>query len=279
MMIDIFQYSNIYTLKPSISHLAADESIMIECGPYVTRPGHAALPWPDLLRLYSKLQAGTTVHQWLETNDALSLGIDARRFVSFGIIKGFLRRIHRWPITQDRTSPIFSEATRRHVEFDKSTHERDRGTSHRSGTSRISGSSLRGGDSTFTLRSTESAASLGISPADQMRPRPLTATSGASDERGTGKMGKMATSHHSGHSGRSGGGRLVESHGSGSRRTLRSAVVQKRRRVAEDLVGWLDGMHHADEIQVEFHMGWAELEKILGLDGGEAKKGVVVLYR
>lgn len=31
-------------------------------------------------------------------NNVSDLGVDPRRFVSFGVIKGFLRRVHRWPV-------------------------------------------------------------------------------------------------------------------------------------------------------------------------------------
>jgi nitrogen permease regulator 2-like protein len=55
-----------------------------------------------LLDLYSRLLCGKTVLEWAEEYSVFDIGIDVRRFVSFGIIKGFLRRVHRWPIF-DRT--------------------------------------------------------------------------------------------------------------------------------------------------------------------------------
>lgn len=39
MMIDIFQYSNLYTLRRSIQWLADESHVKEECGPYVTIPG------------------------------------------------------------------------------------------------------------------------------------------------------------------------------------------------------------------------------------------------
>lgn len=54
-------------------------------------------PFTTLLHLYSRLKPGKTVYLWMEENDVAKLGIDPRRFVSFGVIKGFLRRVHRWP--------------------------------------------------------------------------------------------------------------------------------------------------------------------------------------
>lgn len=39
MTIDIFQYSNMYTLVSSFQRLADEAHVRDECGPYVTRPG------------------------------------------------------------------------------------------------------------------------------------------------------------------------------------------------------------------------------------------------
>jgi len=39
MTIDIFQYSNMYTLRKSIQWLADEVNVREECGPYVTKPG------------------------------------------------------------------------------------------------------------------------------------------------------------------------------------------------------------------------------------------------
>ncbi|PCH37993.1 NPR2-domain-containing protein [Wolfiporia cocos MD-104 SS10] len=98
MMIDIFQYSNMYTLRTSIQWLADEPHVRDECGPYATKPGEAIADWPRLLHLYSRLKPGRTVREWMVEHDVPSHGIDVRRFTSFGVIKGFLRRVHRWPI-------------------------------------------------------------------------------------------------------------------------------------------------------------------------------------
>lgn len=39
MTIDIFQWSNMYTLRKSIQWLADEIHVKEECGPYVTKPG------------------------------------------------------------------------------------------------------------------------------------------------------------------------------------------------------------------------------------------------
>ncbi|KAF9564380.1 nitrogen permease regulator 2 [Agrocybe pediades] len=100
MMIDIFQYSNMYTLCKSVQWLADESHVKEECGPYVTKPTGKIIPdWPKLLHLYSRLKPGRTIYEWMQTYEVEALGIDVRRFISFGVIKGFLRRVHRYPST------------------------------------------------------------------------------------------------------------------------------------------------------------------------------------
>ena len=50
MMTDIFQFSNMYTLRRSIQWLADERHVHEECGPYVTLPGtrvYRTLTWVD----------------------------------------------------------------------------------------------------------------------------------------------------------------------------------------------------------------------------------------
>lgn len=101
MMIDIFQFSNMYTVKPVIQRITRDQNIVDECGPYVTRDTFEVSSWPVLLELYTRLRPGITVQKWMQDNQVQERGIDVRRFITFGVIKGFLRRVHRWPIHLD----------------------------------------------------------------------------------------------------------------------------------------------------------------------------------
>ncbi|KAJ9107395.1 hypothetical protein QFC21_000845 [Naganishia friedmannii] len=98
---DIDCYSNMYTVKPSIQKMSRDPSVSVECGIYTTRPDYQQPSWPVLLELYSALRPGVTVHQWAIDNAQAVRGIDIRRFITFGIIKGFVRRVHRWPIMEE----------------------------------------------------------------------------------------------------------------------------------------------------------------------------------
>lgn len=305
MMIDIFQYSNMYTIKPNISRLAADETIISECGQYVCKPGFTRPSWPALLRLYTKFLPGVTVHQWVERNNITEQGIDPRRFVSFGVIKGFLRRIHRWPIILDRTgaSPILTDPlhsdVKRRVEFDKSTRvdssialsARTTGTNGTNGTKTDPGDSTLTrsgpGDSTFTLRSQGSNMSLGVSPHGRTPSSLTTNINNKSPRRDTRQImalsstrgslpRSMASGDHSSRKTPTGLGIGLGGSGSGihsgmlranTATRLRDAHLQSsRERLWEELMKWCDGQHHSDEIQVKFGLSWRDLEKALGID-------------
>ncbi|KAK0503410.1 nitrogen permease regulator 2-domain-containing protein [Armillaria luteobubalina] len=124
MTVDIFQYSNMYTLNKSIQWLADEPHVKEECGPYVTKPGRIILDWPQLLHLYSRMKPGITVFDWMDTHEVDKSGIDVRRFTSFGVIKGFLRRVHRWPILLHSSCELPPVPTRPRVKSFSGTSQR-----------------------------------------------------------------------------------------------------------------------------------------------------------
>jgi len=67
---------------------------------------------------------------------------------------------------------------------------------------------------------------------------------------------------------------------------LRNGAIKMKEEAArlfdDELVSYLDGDHHADEIQVRFNMPWSALEKALGVEeikDGKGRRGVTVIYR
>lgn len=315
---DIFQYSNMYMVTAEFPKLTADETVMAECGVYVTRAGFAIPDWPTLAGLYARLLPGRTVHEWSTANRVHTRGTDERRFVSFGVVKGFLRRVHRWPVIVDRTGPFLlgtglgpvapyvqtttntsgmgsgfgsglgsafgstagaaaPDPARRRVGFQAESHDRPRSIVERE--------RVIAGDSNFSHGSSMGLAespSGGAAPSgDRSPPRRPRSFGGLGD---VSKMGRSLTS-----------GSAADTHPSISSRrtgTLRSgtlvmgssARVNDKRlfELEDELVGLLDGHHHADEIQVRLGIGWAQLEKLLGLDeirNGVGKRGVAVVYK
>ncbi|KAF9174625.1 Nitrogen permease regulator 2 [Mortierella sp. AD010] len=81
IMVDLFQFKNIYAVKLEMMRLTEDVSLQNECVSYVTLP------------------------DWIEQNQIADYNIDVRRFISFGVIKGFLYRVHKYPIL-DYCDPV-----------------------------------------------------------------------------------------------------------------------------------------------------------------------------
>lgn len=135
MLHDLFQYSNVYSLisgHTSIASVLHDDpysrSIQAQCEAYVslTSPGVfplisldpsltviAVTPFATLYQYYVKLQPGLTIQDWIMRDKIDSTSIDIRRMISFGIIKGFLKRIQVFPVWLDHASFANAEDAQR----------------------------------------------------------------------------------------------------------------------------------------------------------------------
>lgn len=51
-----------------------------------------------IVQLFASLRQGLTVREWYLQNSNMLTNIDIRRFITFGVIKGFLYRIHRYAL-------------------------------------------------------------------------------------------------------------------------------------------------------------------------------------
>ncbi|KAI8988520.1 nitrogen permease regulator 2, partial [Mycotypha africana] len=99
ILIDIFQYSNIYVAKQEITRLFDPKyGLAQECKKYIMLPDAPEISVEKIYALYCGLKYGLTVKGWMEEQQVASLNIDERRFISFGVIKGLIYRVHKYPI-------------------------------------------------------------------------------------------------------------------------------------------------------------------------------------
>ncbi|KAJ3173935.1 Nitrogen permease regulator 2 [Geranomyces variabilis] len=61
-------------------------------------PATAPTPFALLFSLYCALKPGLTVAEWIEENNVWDLNVDVRRFILFGVLHGFVYRVHKYPI-------------------------------------------------------------------------------------------------------------------------------------------------------------------------------------
>lgn len=237
IIIDIFQFTNMYAVRPQIAYAADD--IDGECAEYVTHPGYPLPTVPALLRMYSLLRQGRLVSDWIEEIGSDASGIDVRRLVTFGVIKGFLRRIHRYPVLvpadMDTTAAAEPEWPRGRKEAPLSA--------------------------TVVERSTTTAAREATDAWSRMAGSNPAEAGGGHDDRHVG----------------SGAARQRQRAAQTKGLTFMSVNLNRRTqtttpqpvlsmdtcRVPPELPSMLDGNHCDDELCVRFGMSWSELHRIL----------------
>lgn len=111
-MLDIFTAGAVYAQTPDIGVIFADAGMQAECARYVaTEMGGGngqgqvkVLSNDDVLRLFASTRQGLTVRAWCEENAAILEGVDVRRFMTFGVIKGLLYRVHKYAVASTATA-------------------------------------------------------------------------------------------------------------------------------------------------------------------------------
>lgn len=100
-MIDIFQYSNMYCVTRALSTLATRTDLQLECLKYIVRRPQTkpSTTIDTVFRLYSAFQPGLKISAFCTEHKQDLVPIDIIRFVTFGLVHGFLIRIHQYPIS------------------------------------------------------------------------------------------------------------------------------------------------------------------------------------
>ncbi|KAM0806382.1 nitrogen permease regulator 2 [Usnea florida] len=116
LLLDIFSFGAIYAPTAEVAAFVESAEMQLECERYVAvdasnpddktseqqsrqdkndqKPPSGA----ELAELYLSLRQGHSVKNWcIDHADAVA-AIDVRRFITFGVIKGFLYRVHKYPI-------------------------------------------------------------------------------------------------------------------------------------------------------------------------------------
>ncbi|XP_070559593.1 GATOR1 complex protein NPRL2-like [Ptychodera flava] len=97
-LVPIFQYSNVYTPTPDINKLMQNPQLQKECIHYVRRKDHELPKFRDVFKLYCGLGSGITVTNFCERHNPQNCNVDERRLIQFGVMKGLIRRLHKYPI-------------------------------------------------------------------------------------------------------------------------------------------------------------------------------------
>lgn len=103
-LIPIFQYSNSYLPTQRLVELYDDEELCHDCIMYVARvQGNVEnLPsFRSIFRMFCSMNYGITVRDLCLQYNPSNLNIDEKKLIRFGLMKGLIRRIHRYPVLID----------------------------------------------------------------------------------------------------------------------------------------------------------------------------------
>jgi hypothetical protein len=96
-LVNVFQFSNYYRCMP-LSKLLSNPELIEECIQFISIPMSNPITTGQLCSLFCMIGGGMQASQWVSQNSYLVQQIDPRRFFLFGVIKGFLVRLHKYPI-------------------------------------------------------------------------------------------------------------------------------------------------------------------------------------
>lgn len=106
-LVDIFTFGAIYSVTADIASLLADPEMQDECVNYIrTTSDSSDLSFPSIFALYCSLSQGIPLKKWCMENFVKLKGIDVRRFIGFGVVKGLVYRVQKYPVA---TSPAATE--------------------------------------------------------------------------------------------------------------------------------------------------------------------------
>lgn len=103
-LIPIFQYSNSYLPTQRLVELYENEELQDECIQSVARVSNAPELLPNfhsIFRMFCSMNYGITVRDLCLQFNPNALNIDEKLLIRFGLLKGLIRRIHRYPVLID----------------------------------------------------------------------------------------------------------------------------------------------------------------------------------
>lgn len=108
ILLDIFNFGACYAPTAEMAGFVADKEAQEECRRYVIRPD-GGLPGTErdrdprtvgtrLVELFGSLRQGQSLRNWCMEHAEVMGVMDIRRFITFGVIKGFLYRVHKYAV-------------------------------------------------------------------------------------------------------------------------------------------------------------------------------------
>ena len=110
-MTTIFQYSNVYTVTPLLSALRRDRQFQGDLLANICRKEGDLPSFRDVYTFISSFTYGTTVKDLCQRMSPSKLGFDETRLVQFCVLRGLLRRVHKYPVWTEEEGGADSRLT------------------------------------------------------------------------------------------------------------------------------------------------------------------------
>ena len=104
VLIDIFLYTNIYATTPRINEFLVLDDVQLSCSTYITRQGRKCTSPKQIFELYSSLKPGMNMQQFSSRYNTAKLNIIDHRFITFGLVHGFIRRVYEYAVNVDHNA-------------------------------------------------------------------------------------------------------------------------------------------------------------------------------
>ena len=105
-IISIFQYSNVYTVTQELTKLRKDPQFRQNLIETVGRKDNLQPPkFRDIFTFISSFSYGSTVKDVCQRLCPVKLGLHEARLVQYCVMRGVLRRVHRYPVMSGDAGP------------------------------------------------------------------------------------------------------------------------------------------------------------------------------
>lgn len=103
IILDTFHFQAIYAVTNAFAYFVENQDMVDECCAYVAAPreiSSTSIPQSStIIALYRALSTGTTLQELSLSHADQLHNIDIRRLITYGVIKRFLRRIHKYALS------------------------------------------------------------------------------------------------------------------------------------------------------------------------------------
>ncbi|KAL5259063.1 hypothetical protein ACHWQZ_G009512 [Mnemiopsis leidyi] len=98
------RYSNTYYVTSAIQSIMQDPALQDECIEYIKMDERYPSPsWEVIFNLYETFQSGIKLKQVFLYEKPFMRNVNERRLVEFGLLKGILKRLHKYPVASNGT--------------------------------------------------------------------------------------------------------------------------------------------------------------------------------